>query len=190
MTPSTAQYPRTSSGGGIGNDTLNGNDGDDRIVGGAGNDTLTGGNGNDILFGGAGDDTFTGGNGADVFKWSLGDQGAGDAPAIDQITDFDVAAKSAGGDVLDLRDLLQGEGGVNNLQNYLDFDTTSSPGNTILHISNTGGFVGGTYNTTAENQRVVFQGIIDLGNSLGLGTNATDTQIIQELITRGKLITD
>jgi large repetitive protein len=86
--------------------------------------------------------------------------------------------------------LLQGEAGTSNLQNYLEFDRTTSPGNTILHISSTGGFAGGTYSSSAEDQQIIFQGITNLGNSLGLGTSATDGQIIQELITRGKLITD
>ena len=31
---------------------------------------------------------------------------------------------------------------------------------------------------------------IDLPSALGLGSGATDTQIIQELLTRGKLIVD
>jgi len=31
---------------------------------------------------------------------------------------------------------------------------------------------------------------VDLPNALGLGAAATDTQIIQELLTRGKLLTD
>ena len=91
---------------------------------------------------------------------------------------------------MDLRDLLQGEAGVSNLQNYLEFDKTTSPGNTIVHISTSGGFAGGVFTTGAEDQRIVLQGVTDLGNSLGLGTAATDAQIIQDLITKGKLITD
>lgn len=43
---------------------------------------------------------------ADVFEWRLGDQGTGATPASVQITDFTLGA---GGDVLDLRNLLQGE---------------------------------------------------------------------------------
>ena len=175
-------------GGGAGADTLSGGGGNDRIIGGAGNDVINGGAGNDVIIGGTGSDTLTGGSGADVLKWSLGDQGTAGTPAIDQITDFDVAAKSAGGDILDLRDLLQGEGGANNLQNYLDFQVTG--GNTVLRISTNGAFAGGTYAAGAEDQRIVFQGVANLGNSLGLGASATDAQIIQELITRGKLITD
>ena len=133
---------------------------------------------------------LTGGAGSDTFVWKLADQGTGGTPAIDQITDFNTAAANSGGDVLNLKDLLVGENGTSNLQNYLDFDKTSSPGNTIVRISTSGGFTGGTYSAGAEDQRIVLQGVADLGNSLGLGTTATDAQIIQDLITKGKLITD
>ena len=64
------------------------------------------------------------------------------------------------------------------------------PENTILRISSTGGFTGGTYVAAAEDQRIVFQGVSNLGNSLGLGASATDAQIINDLINKGKLITD
>jgi Ca2+-binding RTX toxin-like protein len=51
-----------------GNDTLHGNNGDDRLNGGAGNDTLYGSTGNDRLEGGAGDDVyvFSQGDGQDT----------------------------------------------------------------------------------------------------------------------------
>jgi Ca2+-binding RTX toxin-like protein len=39
--------------------TLDGGDGDDRLIGSAGNDLIIGGTGNDVAFMGAGDDTFT-----------------------------------------------------------------------------------------------------------------------------------
>jgi len=48
-----------------GNDTLNGGNGNDAILGLAGNDTLNGGNGNDVLDGGFGNDALAGGNGED-----------------------------------------------------------------------------------------------------------------------------
>ncbi|MBC7162525.1 MAG: VWA domain-containing protein, partial [Immundisolibacter sp.] len=47
-------------------DTINGNDGNDILLGLGGNDTLNGGNGNDILAGGAGDDKLNGGDGNDT----------------------------------------------------------------------------------------------------------------------------
>ena len=172
------------------NDFITGSAGRDNIHGGAGNDTIDAGTGADMIEGGKGDDVLTGGAGSDTFVWKLADQGIGGTPAIDQITDFNAATAKSGGDVLDLRDLLQGEAGVSNLQNYLEFDKTTSPGNTIVHISTSGGFAGGVFTTGAEDQRIVLQGVTDLGNSLGLGTAATDAQIIQDLITKGKLITD
>ncbi|TXH87488.1 MAG: type I secretion C-terminal target domain-containing protein, partial [Rhodoferax sp.] len=170
------------------NDTITGSAGRDRISGLDGNDTISAGTGADWVSGGRGNDTLTGGAGADTFHWQLTDRSLAGQPAIDTLTDFDVAAAKSGGDVLDLRDLLQGEAGTSNLQNYLDFTTSGS--NTILRISSTGGFTGGTYSAAAEDQRIVFQGISNLGNALGLGTSATDAQIISDLINKGKLITD
>ncbi len=51
------------------NDTLNGGDGDDVLIGQGGNDTLNGGNGNDILVGGAGNDVLNGGAGVDTASY-------------------------------------------------------------------------------------------------------------------------
>ena len=51
--------------GGLGNDALNGDEGDDGLDGGVGNDILTAGIGNDTLVGGAGNDMLDGGFGAD-----------------------------------------------------------------------------------------------------------------------------
>jgi serralysin len=55
-----------------GNDTLNGENGNDAILGLAGNDTLNGDNGNDVLDGGGGIDTLIGGNGDDMLFGSVG----------------------------------------------------------------------------------------------------------------------
>ena len=170
------------------NDTITGSAGRDRIHGGDGNDTISAGTGTDWMEGGRGNDTLTGGAGSDTFRWQLSDRGLTGQPAVDTITDFDVTAARSGGDVLDLRDLLQGEAGVSNLQNYLDFN--SANGSTVIRISTTGAFSNGTYSAAAADQEIVLQGVGNLRTSLGLATNATDTQVIQELINRGKLITD
>ncbi len=173
-------------GGGSGADNLAGGSGNDMLSGGAGSDTLNGCAGNDVLRGGAGNDQLTGGLGADVFQWRLADRGTAGAPAIDTIADFSPAARSAGGDVLDLRDLLQGES-ANSLQNYLDFNV--SGGNTEVRISSTGGFAGGSYSAASEDQRIVMSGV-DIRSALGLGGGATDAQIIAERRNRAKLVTD
>jgi Ca2+-binding RTX toxin-like protein len=94
-----------------GADTLNGNLGNDFLLGGAGNDILVGGAGSDVLYGQTGADTLTGGLGgadsvSDRFVFQRGDMGHG----VDTITDFKVAALGAGGDVLDISDLLTGAG--------------------------------------------------------------------------------
>jgi Ca2+-binding RTX toxin-like protein len=90
---------------------VNGNAGNDFLLGGAGNDILVGGVGSDVLFGQTGSDTLTGGIGgadsvSDRFVFQRGDVGHG----VDTITDFKVAALGSGGDVLDISDLLTGAG--------------------------------------------------------------------------------
>jgi Ca2+-binding RTX toxin-like protein len=160
----------------------------DAIGGSTGIDTLNGGAGNDTLSGGAGNDTLTGGTGADTFAWKLADHGTAGSPTVDHITDFNSATRASGsGDVLDLRDLLQGETASATLDRYLDFNVVG--GNTEIRISSSGSFAGGAYAAGSEDQRIVLDGV-DLRATLGLGANPSDLQIINELITRGKLVTD
>jgi Ca2+-binding RTX toxin-like protein len=176
-----------------GDDNLVGLGSNDVLLGNNGNDTLDGGAGNDRLSGGAGNDILSGGLGADTFEWKFADRGAPGGPSsvaatpIDQITDFDAAAPASGGDILDLRDLLQGETASATLDRYLDFNLNGA--NTEIRISSSGGFAGGTYASAAEDQRIVLNNV-DLRATLGLGGGATDSQIIAELISRGKLVTD
>lgn len=56
--------------GGNGNDLLQGGGGADQLEGGNGNDTLEGGTGSDLLIGGAGADTLIGGLGDDTYRLS------------------------------------------------------------------------------------------------------------------------
>jgi len=101
-----------------GNDTLNGGNGNDILAGGAGNDTLIGNGGDDILIGGLGGDTITGGTGKDTFLWQKGGLGGG----LDHITDFTINTNGLNSDILDLSQLLSGVGtDPNVLQDYLDF---------------------------------------------------------------------
>ncbi|MDZ7920881.1 type I secretion C-terminal target domain-containing protein, partial [Rhodoferax sp.] len=182
--------------GGGGGDTLTGGTGNDVLVGGAGADTLVGGSGADIIWGGTGNDTLTGGNTgsttdliSDVFVWRLGDQGNAGTPATDTITNFSTASQTSGGDVLNLQDLLQNENS-GNLQDYLHFEV--SGGNTIVHISHTGGFaadahtVGGTYTTSAETQQIVLTGV----NLSSLYGSTSDAALIANLLGNNKLVSD
>lgn len=189
--------------GGAGNDTLASGPGSDMLSGGSGNDSLNAGAGSDWLWGGAGNDTLIGGdageNFVDVFVWRLGDQGAAGTPAVDRIQNFATAAagsNTVGGDVLDLRDLLQGESvgpgnGAGNLADYLHFEV--SGGNTVVHISHTGGFaadahaVGTSYTAAQETQQILLEGV----NLPSLYAGATtDQQIITQLLNNHKLIVD
>jgi len=68
-----------------GNDRINGRDGNDLLFGGSGNDRLSGGNGNDYMSGGSGRDTLTGGSGDDVFVF---DSKPNARTNVDNITDF------------------------------------------------------------------------------------------------------
>ncbi len=163
--------------GGTGNDQLLAGDGNDTASGGAGNDTVNGGAGTDLLTGGTGSDALTGGLGVDTFRWMLGD--ATGAPT-DTITDFNVALPASGGDILNLQDLLVGETHVGtdpgNLANYLHFSFSSTTGNTTIAVT--------TQDGASTTQTVVLEGV----NLVGAFT--TDQQIIQTLLTNGKLITD
>ena len=191
--------------GGDGNDTLNGGDGDDILRGNAGADILTGGAGADRLEGGDGVDTLSGGAGADtllggvgndiidggladgvsdVFRWELTDRGTQGSPATDTVNNFGAGTAGSGGDVLDLRDLLQGEDhgvGTGNLNRFLSFEL--SGGNTVVHVSSTGGFSGG-YAPAKEDQTITLNGI-DLVTGY-----ANDQAIIQKLLDDNKLIVD
>jgi hypothetical protein len=121
---------------------------------------------------------------ADTFRWELADMGAKGAPAVDTVTDFNPAAVGSGGDILDLRDLLTSENhavGTGNLTNYLHFEHVGA--DTKVHISSSGGFSGG-YVANQENQTIVLQGV-DLTSGF-----STDQQIIQDMLTKGKLLTD
>ena len=181
--------------GDAGTDTLNGGNGRDVLLGGIGNDSLNAGAGDDRLSGGAGNDALTGGVGSDVFAWTFAERGAAGAPASDAISDFEIAPPATGRDLLDLRDLLQGEAkagfSAGTLDQYLDFDTTSLAGSTIIRISSNGGFTGGAYSAAAEDQRIELTGV-DMRSAgvFGLNASASDNAIIAQLLQRGQLIAD
>ena len=113
------------------------------------------------------------------------DQGGAGNPAVDTVTDFGNQPRGqADGDVLDLRELLVGElhtgNTAGNLGNYLHF--AISGGSTTLQISTRGAFDGTNF-AAAQDQVIVLPGI-DLSNA---GALASDVQIVQDLLTRGRL---
>ena len=171
-----------------GDDTLTGGSGNDLIRGGSGDDTIVAGNGNDLIYGGTGNDELTGNDGTDVFVWEQGDGGSTADPTIDTITDFNTASAAIGGDVLDLSGLLQGEGKIGNLVGnlaaYIHFETVNNQ--TEIWISTTGEFTGG-YDASESSK--VDQKIILSGVDYAADTR-TDAEIIQELLSKGKLIVD
>ena len=150
-----------------------------RAMGGAGNDTIVGTAGNDIIIGGAGNDTMTGGLGADTFRWTLNDHGTTATPAQDTITDFNTALPASGGDILDLRDLLVGESHTGtspgNLGSYLHFNYNAGTNTTTVNVQS---------HAAGVDQIIALQGV----NLVGSFT--TDQQIIQDLLTKAKLVTD
>ncbi|MBM5572501.1 MULTISPECIES: type I secretion C-terminal target domain-containing protein, partial [Deefgea] len=190
-------------------DLMYGGSGNDYLDGGTGSDGLRGGTGNDILRGGAGNDILRGDAGSDVFLWLPGDQAqnrgvvsissvpgmsATDfgvsntlkivASATDVVKDF----KTAEGDKLDLRDLLQGENhdannpnDIGNLLNHLHFEKSGT--STVVHISTAGEFVNGTYDASKEDQTIILQGV-------DLTTAGNDQAIIQTLLSNKNLLTD
>ena len=167
------------------NNNIVGNAGNNLIDGGLGNDTINAGLGADTLMGGAGNDTLTGGGtGVDVFRWELADRGPLGIPDVDTLTDFAIAPFAAGGDVLDIRDLLVDEnqlGGVGNLDDYLHFERSGT--DTILHVSHDGGFSGG-YAAGSEDLT------INILNTDLVGVFVNDNDVINDLLNSQKLLTD
>jgi Ca2+-binding RTX toxin-like protein len=189
--------------------SLTGNNVDNRIEGNSGANTISGLDGNDYLVGGGGNDNLTGGNGSDVFAWKLADKGVSGAAAADVITDFNygggfstvesgtLGVAVGGGDVLDLRDLLQGEhtsSGVTNpvtasveisdLTKFIHVEISGS--NTILHINSSGGFTAGS--NTGEDQTITLNNV-NLYTATAI-TAGDDTNLLKMLVKMGTLRID
>ncbi len=84
-------------------DTLRGGDGDDIIGAGAGNDTVDGGAGNDRINGQAGDDSILGGSGSDTLRGDLGNDvllGQLDSDSLDGDEGADTLSGEDGDDSL------------------------------------------------------------------------------------------
>jgi len=156
--------------GSSGVDNLTGTSLGEYLLGAEQGDILDGAGGNDVLSGGLGNDLLTGGTGENIFLWESGDAGLG---ATDTITDF---TQGNNGDVLDLKDLLQSENGMN-LADYLSFSWDNS--DTTITVDVDGAGAG-----TVE-QSIVLQGVdITANNTL------TGTEIINNLTMQGNIITD
>ena len=166
--------------------TVTGTPDGDEVLGQAGNDVLQGLAGDDLLIGGQGDDRLNGGAGGDVFAWRLSDVVNGQT-TVDRIEDFDLTPHAAGGDVLDLRDLLQNEhtdGGTGNLSQYLHFDTTGS--DTLIQISVNGDLVNGLGTVSQE---IVLEGV-NLRTGYGLDASVGDGAVIARMLADQKLWVD
>ena len=105
--------------GGTKNDHISGGDGNDTLYGGAGSDHLFGGDGDDFLSGGIGSDGLNGGAGADIFHF--------DATALDGSTDTISDFSMTDGDVIDIRDVLDGayDPLTDNLADFVKFQPTA-----------------------------------------------------------------
>ncbi|WP_159098083.1 retention module-containing protein [Parazoarcus communis] len=151
------------------------------LVGAAGDDLLSGGSGNDSLRGGAGNDSLLGDLGADTFVWKLNDGGTAGNPAVDTVGDFTVGIYDGTGtaDRLDLADLLKDESSAT-IDNFLSVEQVS--GNTVLHVSSSGGFAGG-YSAGAEDQTIVLENVT-------FDSALSSHDIINQLITNNQLLID
>ena len=145
-------------------DKLTGSSAANVIDGGAGADRITGAGGADVLFGGLGDDTFS--------YAALLDSGPS-AAARDVIRDFQGAGLT-GGDLIDLSAIDAIAGGRDNAFNFignaafhnvageLRYDTTSTPGYTIVQADTNG------------------DGVADLSIALQWGSNAQPLELIAQ----------
>lgn len=104
----------------------------------------------------------------DIFRYTLADVGTSKT-----VMNFDAASRQQGGDVLDFRDLLQGEHS-GSLEQYLHFSHDST--GTNIAVSSQG------------------NGVTDFNLKLSgidiIGGFTSDQQVIQDLLTKNKLITD
>ena len=116
------------------NDVINGNGGNDKLSGGSGDDTLNGGAGKDELNGGSGDDILDGGSGSDELEGGLGNDRLiytlAENNVIGRMT-YDEYEGGSGTDTLELRFTRAEWMNMNNqtvLQSYLKWASKSGSG--------------------------------------------------------------
>ncbi len=123
---------------GVNNNTINGNEGNDVLIGGNGNDKLNGGTGNDVLMGGGGADQLAGGAGNDTFLFkAISDSTPG--ASHDTITDF-----THGSDHIDLSaiagaTIVQGAVGVAGTvaANSISWFVDNNSNQTVVYVNTT-----------------------------------------------------
>ncbi|MDH2296439.1 hypothetical protein QD280_17700, partial [Cobetia sp. 1AS1] len=167
-----------------GNDELNGGTSSDLLRGGSGNDELNGGGATDLLIGGADDDTLDGGDGVDILRWESGDEGTVAAAATDTVLNFNNGGVGSG-DILDLRDMLNGayyvDSATNNLASYISAEYVSAAGATVLYINTEGGL---TADPAASANQVINIDGLDLTE----GGTLTSSEVIDFLISGEQLL--
>ncbi|MDL2193060.1 hypothetical protein QQF40_16915, partial [Cobetia sp. LC6] len=167
-----------------GNDELNGGTSNDILRGGSGNDELNGGGATDLLIGGADDDTLNGGDGVDILRWESGDEGTVAAAATDTVINFNNGGVGTG-DILDLRDMLNGayyvDSVTNNLASYISAEYVSAANTTVLYINTEGGL---TADPAASANQVINIDGLDLTD----GGTLTSSEVIDSLISGEQLL--
>lgn len=136
---------------------------------------VTGQDTDDILQSTAANDILTGGAGKDVFVWNAGDEGIVGTPAMDIVTDFNIAE----GDVLDFSDILVGE----ESGNLTDFISITEDGSDIV--------IELKPDATDVTQIVTLQGksLADLGLG-GFDTSTQQAEMINKLVQDGHVSVD
>lgn len=137
-------------------------------------------------------DTLVGHHGTDVFTWHLYDvKQWGTTSSVDHVKGFEFGEpRLAGGDVLDLRDLLQGEhaaAGGDALSHFIEVDSNAA--GTTLHISSGGHFYDGVPAAAIQDHAIVLDGV-DLRAGLGLTADTSSAVLLNHLLAQGQLRVD
>jgi hypothetical protein len=123
----------------------------------------------------------------DTFVWMLEDAGLGGAPAIDKLYGFAARGAASGGDVLDMRGLLQGaSANAADLLRYIEIRYAG--GHTEFFVSSAGAFAGGSYNPPAEDQHITLVGL-NLFGAAGVAAGS-EAALLGVMLGSGNLLVD